>query len=228
MTPRDLDRRLGYRFADRALLDRALTHRSRTHEAKSPPLDNYERLEFLGDSLLGFLVADWLSKAAPTADEGELTRCKQAVVSTAPLAAAAREIGLGAALRLGRGEEETGGRQKTSLLADAFEAVVAAIYLDGGLRPARAFVRRHLKTRLLAVVAAQGGREDHKTRLQETAQARLRLTPRYRIVETSGPAHDRTFTAEVLLGEAVAGRGVGSSRKQAEQEAARTALAELR
>jgi ribonuclease-3 len=220
-----LERTLGHRFRDPALLDRALTHRSRSHEEGTGG-GSYERLEFLGDSLLGFLVADWLMDSHPEADEGELTRRKQAIVSTGPLAQAARELGLGEALRLGRGEEETGGRDKTSLLADVFEAVLAAVYQDGGMRKARAFVRRHLKGRVASVRRGPETADDAKTRLQEQVQARLRLTPTYRIVRTAGPAHARSFTAEVVVGERVVGEGTGPSRKQAEQEAARAALRE--
>lgn len=220
-----LERKLGHRFRDPALLERALTHRSRAHEEGTVG-GSYERLEFLGDSLLGFLVADWLMRTTPGADEGELTRRKQAIVSTGPLAQAARDLGLGEALRLGRGEEETGGRDKTSLLADVFEAVLAAVYQDGGMRKARAFVRRHLKGRVASVRRGPETADDAKTRLQEQVQARLRLTPTYRIVRTAGPAHARSFTAEVVVGERVVGEGTGPSRKRAEQEAARAALRE--
>ena len=220
-----LERRLGHRFRDPALLERALTHRSRAHE-EGRAASHYERLEFLGDSLLGFLVAEWLMATAPEADEGELTRARQAIVSTGPLAQAAREMGLGEALRLGRGEEGTGGRGKDKLLEDAFEAVLGAVYEDGGIRAARAFVRRHLKGRLAEVGTGPESADDAKTRLQEAVQARLRLTPTYRIVRTAGPAHARAFTAEVLVGGRVAGEGTGPSRKRAEQEAARAALRE--
>ncbi|HEX6852688.1 MAG TPA: ribonuclease III [Candidatus Polarisedimenticolaceae bacterium] len=220
-----LERKLGHRFRDPQLLERALTHRSRAHEAATGE-GSYERLEFLGDSLLGFLVADWLMATHPDADEGELTRRKQAIVSTGPLAQAARDLGLGEELRLGRGEEETGGRDKTSLLADVFEAVLAAVYHDGGIRAARAFVRRHLKGRVASVRKGPETGDDAKTRLQEAVQARLRLTPTYRIVRTAGPAHARSFTAEVVVGGRVLGEGTGASRKRAEQEAARSALRE--
>jgi len=221
----DLEQRLHYRFKDPALLERALTHSSLTHETAGR--EDYERLEFLGDALLGFVVADRLVRADPEANEGDLTRRKQTVVSTEPLAEAARRLGLGEALRLGRGEEGTGGRAKTSLLADAFEAVVAAVYLDGGLRSARSFVNRHLRDRLVAARHGSAPPEDHKTRLQELVQARWRLTPSYRIVGTAGPDHARSFEVEVVVGDRVLGAGTGASRKQAEQEAARSALAEI-
>jgi ribonuclease-3 len=224
----ELERALGHRFRERSILERALTHRSRAHEARrAVPGDSYERLEFLGDALLGFLVSERLMRDDPGADEGTLTRRRQSVVSTAALARVSARLGLGDALILGRGEESTGGRGKPSLLADAFESVLAAVYLDGGLRAARAFVRRQLARELTAAGSHRGAVSDAKTGLQELAQARWRVTPRYRIVSTTGPAHDQEFTAEVLFGPTVAGRGTGSSRKDAEREAARAALASI-
>ena len=224
-TTSELEDALGYRFEDRTILERALTHRSRAHEARDGAAgDTYERLEFLGDALLGFLVSERLMNDDPEADEGTLTRRRQTVVSTEALAVVSRRLGLGQGLILGRGEDATGGRTKPSLLADAFESVLAAVYLDGGLRAARAFVRRQLKTELARTVGKTGPGADAKTRLQELVQARWRLTPHYRIVSTTGPAHAHEFTAEVLLGEKTAGCGVGSSRKDAEREAARDAL----
>jgi len=221
-----LESHLGYRFRDPRILERALTHRSSSHETKASfARDDYERMEFLGDALLGFLVSEQLMKADPDADEGALTRRRQSIVSTGALAAVSQRIGLGDALRLGRGEDATGGRGKPSLLADAFESTLAAVYEDGGLRAARAFVRRHLGGALRAAVTAS--LDDAKTRLQELTQARLRVTPRYRTVALAGAAHARVFTAEVLLGDEVAGRGTGRSRKEAERDAARIALAHL-
>jgi ribonuclease-3 len=224
---RRLESALGYRFSDRSLLTRALTHRSRAQESQSGPGDTYERLEFLGDALLGFLVSERLVNDDPGADEGTLTRRRQSVVSRSALAEVATRLGLGAALILGRGEDATGGRAKPSLLADAFEAVLAAVYVDGGVRAARAFVRRHLKGELLSTIGKSGVGADTKTRLQELVQARWRLTPTYRIVATTGPAHAHQFTAEVRFGDREGGRGVGSSRKDAERAAARDALAAI-
>ncbi len=222
-----LERRLGHTFKARALLERALTHRSSAHERAATPLDDYERLEFLGDSLLGFLVAEWLVRDDPVADEGDLTRRKQSIVRTESLARVARRLGLGEWLLLGRGEESTGGREKPSLLADAFEAVLGAVFLDGGVRAARSFVGRHLREELRAARGARRVPEDFKTLLQEHVQARLHRTPAYRIVSTSGPPHALEFVAEAVVGEEVLGAGRGSSRKQAEQEAARDALERL-
>ncbi len=223
----DLEARLGYRFSDPALLARALTHRSRAHERKEGYGDDWERLEFLGDSLLGFVVGDWLVRHDSHANEGVLTRRKQSVVREEALAEAARRIGLGEALRLGRGEESSGGRDKPSLLADAFEGVLGAVYMDGGVRAARSFVKRHLGAALKAACERDLAAEDHKTRLQETVQGKLRETPRYRVVGTQGPAHAREFEAEALVRGEVLGAGRGTSRKQAEQEAARDALERL-
>ena len=222
----DLERRLGVSFRDRAHLERAVTHGSYRHESGRG--DDYERLEFLGDSVLGFIVAEWLSKDDPSAGEGELTRRKQTVVCAEALADAARAIDLGSFLRLGRGEDQSGGRLKPSLLADAFEAVVGALFLDRGLRPTRAFVRRHLGPRLHATRDMSASDSDFKTRFQELSQARWRQTPRYRIAATVGPPHARSFDAEVTVDGRIVGTGRGTSRKQAEQEAARAALAGTR
>lgn len=222
-----IEDRLGYRFRDRALLSQALTHRSHAHETAQGAAADYERLEFLGDSLLGFLVSEWLWRADSEADEGALSLRRQSVVRTETLAETARSLGLGEELLVGRGEETTGGRDKSSILADAFEAVLGAIFLDGGVRPARTFVRRHLRAALAATALSRDAEADAKTRLQERTQARLRRTPTYRIVSTTGPAHALRFEAEVMIGDDVLGAGAGSSRKQAEQEAARDALARL-
>jgi len=223
----DLETRLGYQFKNADLVRAALTHRSYVHETVRHARESYERLEFLGDALLGFVVSDLLVRDDPDCSEGVLTRRKQLVVRTATLADAAGRIGLGDALRLGRGEQASGGRSKPSLLADVFEAMIGAIYQDGGLRPARAFVRRHLKPSLAAARSALVVEEDYKTRLQELIQARLRVTPTYRIVSTEGPAHARRFGAEVRVGERSLGSGEGRSRKAAEQAAARVAISSL-
>jgi ribonuclease-3 len=220
----DVEAKLGYRFRDGDLLERALTHRSWAHEDASPSPGHYERLEFLGDALLGFLVSDWLYRNDDGADEGLLTRRRQALVRASTLADAAKRIGLGEAIRFGRGEERTGGRTKPSLLADVFEAVLGAVYLDGGVRAARAFMRRHLGSGLDRASETTWTSDDFKTRFQEAVQAARQSTPRYRLVSTRGPDHELEFVSEVLLGGEVLGRGVGSNRKRAEQEAARVAL----
>jgi len=223
-TPADVQEALGYRFRDPALLEMALTHRSHSYENASQRGTNYERLEFLGDALLGFLVADALYHADSAVSEGGLSRRRQTIVRRSTLAAAAARLGLGQTARLGRGEEGSGGRKKSSLLADLFESVLGAIYLDGGIRPARAFVRRHLVVDLREAGQSATDADDHKTRLQEVIQARLRRTPRYRIVSTRGPDHALEFEVEVLLDDEVLGTGRGTNRKRAEQAAAREAL----
>ncbi len=219
-----LEERLGHRFADRALLERALTHRSYSYEKGSLGAGDYERLEFLGDSLLGFLVSEWLWNDDASASEGTLTRRKQSVVRAEALTEAARPLGLGEAMRLGRGEESSGGRAKPSLLADVFEAVLGAVFLDGGVRAGRSFVKKHLGDNLRAARRSQDVADDFKTRLQEQVQAEFRVTPRYRVVGTLGPAHAHEFEVEVLIAGRVVGAGTGTSRKQAEQRAARSAL----
>jgi ribonuclease-3 len=225
--PDDFEKRLGYRFEDPALLAAALTHRSFSYEAGDAVTANYERLEFLGDALIGFLVADWLVAGDAAADEGELTRRRQALIRMESLADAARRLGVGEKLRLGRGEDVTGGRTKPSILADTFEALTAAIYRDGGLRAARAFVARHLRAELRATHRGGLPVSDWKSRLQELCQSRSRQTPHYRIVSTTGPAHALTFEAEALLAGKLLATGRGASRKQAEQAAALAALSEL-
>jgi ribonuclease-3 len=223
----ELEERLRHSFKDRSLLERALTHRSHAYERGDDAGSSYERLEFLGDALLGFLVSDWLYRDDENAAEGVLSRRRQSVVRTSTLAEVAARLGLGDAFRLGRGEEQTGGREKPSLLADGFEAVLGAICLDGGIRTARAFVRRELGGSLRGTRGSHWTADDFKTRLQEKVQARLQVTPRYRIVSTAGPDHALDFVVEVQIGDRVLSRGAGTNRKRAEQEAARKALEHL-
>ncbi len=224
---REVEQALGYGFRDPALLEAALTHRSRFHEQGPEALLHYERLEFLGDALLGLIVSDWLYRDDPEASEGHLSRRRQSVVRTHSLAKAALELGLDRAIRLGKGEELSGGRKKPSLLADAFEAVLGAIYIDSGIRASRSFVRRALGPALEQTRQTGWAAEDYKTRLQEMIQAQLRRTPCYRIVSRTGPDHALNFEAEVHVGGDVLGRGSGTSRKLAEQAAARQALEQI-
>lgn len=218
----ELQDSLGRRFKDPSLLDLALTHRSHGHET-GRRLRNNEALEFLGDAVLGFLVAEGLWSASKGKVEvGSLARQRSALVSEASLAPRARELGLGEVLRLGKGEETTGGREKDSLLADAFEAVVASLYLDGGLEAARKFIDAQFKGGYK--LGRKGSLDDPKTQLQETLQAKGHPLPEYRVTASTGPDHKRSFTVEVLLeGKSVA-RGEGKSKKAASIEAARAAL----
>lgn len=217
----DLERALGYGFRDPDLLALALTHRSYANEKGLP--DHNERLEFLGDAVLGVLAAEWLFRVHPELPEGDLSKRKSHLVSAPVLAGLAHELGLGAALRLGVGEERSGGREKPSLLADSAEAVLGAIYLDGGLEPVRRLV-----TRLLEQVVEERPRlheADTKTRLQEELQARGWSLPEYHLVAEMGPDHDKRFIVECHVCERPAGRGEGRSKKVAEQRAAAEALA---
>ena len=227
--PSALEQTLAYTFRDRHLLERALTHRSWAHEntpageeARARLLHN-EALEFVGDSVLGLVVADALFRAHPGVTEGELSRMKHRLVSTQTLARAARGLQLGEYLRVGRGEEKTGGRRKRALLADAFEAVLAAVFLDGGFEEAVRFVRRALGSELEEATPESAAASDYKTMLQERLQAERHLAPRYDVVETLGPPHARTFRVEVVWDDERVG-GEGQTIKAAEMDAARLAL----
>jgi ribonuclease-3 len=222
----DLQVRIGYRFRDRGLLEHALTHKSRAAEDASGGVADNESLEFLGDAVLGLVVADTLFHQYPDYTEGQKSKVKAAVVSTQALARQAEEIQLGDHLILGRGEEKTGGRFKQALLADAYEALIAAIYLDGGLDAAGAFLRRELKEAIDAGIA-QTFAPDYKSALQERLQALGRPLPEYRLSGSEGPDHRKTFSIEVRVDGEVLGAATGRAKKEAEQEAARLALARL-
>ncbi len=223
-----LEAGLGYRFEDRVRLETAVTHRSyaQEHASGGEPLPYNERIEFLGDAVVDLVVAQCLVERLPEAAEGRLSTLRAAVVSERSLAAAARALGLGDALRLGRGEERSGGREKPSILADAYEALVGAVFLDGGWSAALALVRGHLAAALDAAVAGRA-ETDHKTRLQELLHQRGAAAPVYALTAASGPDHARTFDVEVAIEGEVLGRGRGRSKKEAEQRAAAWALAAL-
>ena len=228
---RALEAALGYRFADRGLLEQALTHRSRAHEERGEAVADNERLEFLGDAVLGLVITDRLVREFPERDEGWTSKVKARLVSAATLARLGEEVALGDYLLLGRGEEKTGGRRKHSLIADTFEAVVAAIYLDGGLAPAAAFIDARFREPLDEL--REGGPvaqapADWKSTLQEWLQAHGRPLPAYRLASEAGPDHRKTFTVSVSVGGDALARGTGRSKKEAEQKAARQALADLR
>jgi ribonuclease III len=220
---------LSYNFKDRALLERAITHRSWAHE-KVPPGDerqarklHNESLEFLGDSVLGLIVSNYLCKSYPAGTEGELSRMKHRLVSAPTLAEASQALKLGEFLRFGRGEEKSGGRQKNALLADVFEAITGAIFIDGGLEAATEFVCRALRRELEAADPLSAAKADYKTMLQEKLQAERRTAPRYAVIETLGPPHQRIFHVEVSW-DSGSIRGSGHSIKAAEAAAARAAL----
>jgi ribonuclease-3 len=227
-----LEHRLGYEFRDRSLLERAVSHRSWAHEQVGPGEEeraralHNEALEFIGDSVLGLVVAEHLFRANAALTEGDLSRMKHQLVSTQTLATAATRLGVGEFVRLGRGEEKTGGRQKQALLADSFEAVLAAVYLDGGFEAATEFVLRALAEELGVATPESAAAADYKTMLQERVQALARVTPTYEVVGTEGPPHERTFRVEARWdGHAIG--GAGSTIKAAEMEAARAALEHL-
>jgi len=223
-----LQQAIGYRFRDRGLLEHAMTHTSRANEDVSGGVVDNESLEFLGDALLGFVVADLLFREFPEYDEGQKSKAKAAIVSTAALARQAERLNLGDHLLLGRGEEKTGGRQKQALLADGYEALIAAIYLDGGIEHARAFIVREFRPLLQEARRVGALGQDYKSALQELLQSRDLPLPEYRLVGTAGPDHRKLFEIELLVkGMRLAGAS-GPSKKEAEQEAARLALEELR
>ncbi len=220
----DLQRAIRYRFHDHGLLEHALTHTSKANEDVTGGVVDNESLEFLGDAVLGFVVADLLFREFPETDEGEKSKMKATLVSTATLARQAEQLRLGEHLLLGRGEEKTGGRFKQALLADTYEALIAAIYLDGGIDEARAFIGREFAELLGDVRRGGVVGGDYKSALQEFLQGRDRPLPEYRLAGTRGPDHRREFEVEVVVdGEPVA-RAIGSSKKEAEQDAARLAL----
>jgi ribonuclease III len=225
-----LEADLGHPFRDRGLLEHALTHRSRAHEDASGGVIDNESLEFLGDAVLGFVIADRLFRKFPDYDEGQKSKVKAALVSAASLTKLGVRLRLGEHLLLGRGEEKSGGRKKPSLIADTFEAVVAAIYLDGGMTAAEAFIERQFRAALEQVRAGgavSGLVADHKSALQEWVQAHDLSLPEYRLAGETGPDHCKIFQVEVLVGGNVIAGAEGRSKKEAEQKAARLALAEL-
>ncbi|BDV42571.1 ribonuclease 3 [Geotalea uraniireducens] len=214
---------IGYRFANRPLLDEALTHRSFANEARGQGVADNERLEFFGDAVLGFCVGKLLLDRYPGRREGVLARMKAALVGEELLAELAATIGLGRFLRLGRGEERSGGRERKSLLANAYEALLAAVYLDGGLEPVERLVREAFGPRLADVASGVAGR-DFKTEFQEYVQTLYGAPPVYILTATDGPPHERRFTVKAFVGNEPVGEGQGRSKKEAEQAAARAGL----
>ncbi len=225
MEPRpDIQQRIEHRFNNTDLLRRALTHKSYANENRVPA--HNERLEFLGDAVLNLVVSEYLMTACPDSNEGDLSRLRAAIVSEPALAAVARTIGLGGYLLLGKGEEQTGGRDKDSLLANCLEALIASIYLDAGKGTAETFVIRFFRD---VIQKTCTGRVtlDYKTELQERCQERLKQLPEYRVVSETGPDHQKQFEVELWIRGRVAGRGIGRNKKEAEQRAAKEALEKL-
>ncbi len=217
---------LGYRFNALALLDEALTHSSLVNEQKKVSTQHNERLEFLGDAVLSLVMSEYLASTLPQSSEGTLSKLKAQVVSEASLAQVARRLGLGAHLKLGRGEARSKGQEKDSLLADALEAVLAAVHLDGGFEASRTVTRRIFAEELTQIAAQQEqpGAGDYKTQFQEWCQKRHDTLPRYATVKETGPDHEKLFEVELSIQGEVVGVGSGRSKKEAEQRAARQAL----
>ena len=223
----EFEQRIGYIFKRRDLLTRALTHKSYSHEARQENIRDNETFEFLGDSVLGFVIGDLLFQRFPTLDEGALSKIKAYLVSANSLAAKARTYGMGEVLYLGVGEEKSGGRKKESLLANLFEAMIAGVYLDGGIEPARQLIERSFVRDLETIDEEDLLFHDYKTALQELAQGKGLQLPEYNVVDEVGPDHDKRFVIEVKIGNLVA-RGEGSSKKEAQQQAAKHALVSFR
>ena len=223
---RELEKKLNYTFRDPGLLGEALSHSSYANEHRSAGLRSNERLEFLGDSVLGFVTAEFLFLQHPDLPEGDLTRIRAALVCEPSLYEVARKLDLGRYLKLGRGEEAGGGRERTSILADATEAVFAAVYLDGGIQEVSELIHRVLLDAEKEEVVEER-RRDYKTALQELVQRQADQVLTYRMVGEEGPDHNKTFVAEVRLNGQPLGTGSGHSKKEAEQSAAKAALRKL-
>ncbi len=218
-----LEEKLGYKFDNIALLENALTHSSRANESRGQ-LQSNERLEFLGDSILGMVVADYLYRNHPNLPEGDLTRIRASLVCEESLVEVATQLNLGEYLRLGKGEAAGGGRNRPSIQADAVEAILAAVYLDGGIGSARKIIATYI---LSKDGKPEGIVRDYKTALQELVQRESGQILRYTMVGESGPDHNKTFTVEVLLNEIPVGQGSGRSKKEAEQMSAKAAMEKL-
>ena len=221
---KELETAIGYRFRNITFLQNALTHSSYANERWHNSLMSNERLEFLGDSILGMLVAEYLYRNFPDRPEGELTRMRADMVCEKALAVVANQIGLGSHLLLGKGEEQGGGRNRESILADAVESVIAACYLDGGMEAAEKFVKTFVLTH---VPVTKLNNADYKTMLQEMVQQKRNQVLSYALVGETGPDHEKQFVVELTLNGLVVGRGEGTSKKRAEQDAARVAMETL-
>lgn len=225
LTLADLQQSISYTFKEPQLLERALTHKSFANENKVP--FHNERMEFLGDAVLTLIVSEHLMRTCPDSTEGDLSRLRAAIVSEPALAVIGRTLALGSYLLLGKGEEQTGGRDKDSLLADALEALIASLYLDAGKDAAEAFILRFFEDVIRKSCASRTSL-DYKTALQERCQERLKQLPEYRVASETGPDHQKQFDVELLVKGQLYGRGTGKSKKEAEQKAAKEALEKLR
>lgn len=223
---KEVESKCFYEFKDKALLEKSLTHKSYVNEAKENGLENNERLEFLGDAVLNLLSSELLMKCYPTTDEGILSKRRSAIVNEKTLARIARKISLGSYLLLGKGEELTNGREKDSLLANTLEALMGAIYQDGGVEEARNFIARYFKG-LVKYSSKKGSYKDYKTLAQELAQKIFKRTPEYRLTNVSGPDHAKTFESEFRVGADSFGKGRGRSKKDSEQKCAKMAIKKL-
>ncbi len=224
----ELESLLGHQFRDPRWLHQALMHSSRIPErAAGEPEESNEKLEFLGDAVLELIVSEELVREFPDWSEGQLSKSRARLVNATAISLSAQRLGVGKYLLLGRGEEKTGGRTKPALLADAYEALIAAIYLDGGLEAARGFVRRSLVEGTIAVEAERLGHTDHKSALQEFLQSRGMTPGAYHVIAETGPDHQKTFRVEVRIGGQVTAIGCGRTKKEAEQSAAIAALIQL-
>lgn len=219
-----LEERIGYRFNDKALLSQALTHSSFTNEQKINKTKNYERLEFLGDAVLELVSSEFLFHEHESVPEGDLTKMRASMVCEPALAFCAKDLELGKFIRLGRGEESTGGRERDSITSDVMEAVIGALYLDGGMEPAKAFIYRYI----LSDLENKQLFYDSKSNLQELIQGKLKKDFHYELLVESGPEHDKSFEVEVFMEQESLGKGIGRTKKAAEQQAAYHALLRLR
>lgn len=222
-----LEKRIGYTFKKKSLLEEALTHKSFAHEQPKDTKAFNERMEFLGDSVLGLVVSEYLFSTYPEYSESDLSKIKSYIVQEATLAETAKRLNIGAFLRLGKGEELTGGRKKPSLLADALEAILGAIYIDGGLKRAKEVIIKNLKDRINEVVT-KDIIFDFKTRFQEITQARYGVLPRYVVHKEEGPEHRKVFEVKVFIRNKLYGSGRGKSKKIAAQKAAKAGLKKLK
>lgn len=223
----EFQRRIGYEFRDVTLLERALTHKSFSNEHREVRSPNNERLEFLGDAVLGFVVGELIYRFFPDLQEGALSKIKAHLVSAMTLSTKGRDLGIGRILRMGAGEARSGGAEKLSLIADGFEALIAAIYLDGGLPAAAEFVRGVFGPEISGIDVGDLSFHDYKTALQETAQGLGLPLPEYRVIEEHGPDHEKAFVVELSWDGAAFSQGRGSSKRDAQRKAAKEALKKL-